>query len=125
MKPPRAKLTLRALRDLRDCIDFISRHPRGKPVDRFRDICRGVAQIRLAPKAHAARVYRAESGLHLRCHTVAQFAIVYAYLDPSTDYPDGLVSIRAIRHRRVRDVFWKVKEGAPPGESFEETSNSR
>jgi hypothetical protein len=43
--------------------------------------------------------------------------IVYAYFKPTTSRPNGLVSIRAIRHRRVRDVFLGVRDtsgAAPP-----------
>jgi hypothetical protein len=38
--------------------------------------------------------------------------VIYAYLPPSRKFPDGVVSIRAVRHRRVRNIFDGVREPA-------------
>ena len=41
---------------------------------------------------------------------VSQFAFIYAYVWPSVEFPHGVVSIRAVRHVLVQNVFAGVKE---------------
>jgi hypothetical protein len=53
-------------------------------------------------------------GLEYRRYNAAQFAIIYAYLAPSAQYPNGMISIRAIRHGSERNVFWGVRDRAVP-----------
>jgi hypothetical protein len=70
------------------------------------------------------------TGLELRRCNAAQFAIVYAYLRPTERFPQGIVSIRAVRHVREKDVFEGVKEQSPPtsnvsGASREAISDAR
>jgi hypothetical protein len=102
-------------KDIKRCLDFVARQPWGKPADRERDIHRGVDEIRHVPKRNAVEAYRPDSDVHLRRHNVAQFVIVYAYFDSEPEFPRGAISIRAVRHRRVRNVFHGVKESdAPP-----------
>jgi hypothetical protein len=102
-------MTSRAKRDLADCLHFIRRHPRGKPADRERDIRWEAACIADGPE-HRRIEIRRKSGVHLRRRSAAQFVIVYAYFKPTKRFPNGLVSIRAIRHRRVRNVFLGVRD---------------
>jgi hypothetical protein len=110
-------MTSRAKRDLADCLRFIRRQPRGKPADRERDIRWEMACIADGPEHRRVEIVRA-SGVKLRRRSAAQFAIVYAYFKPTKSWPTGLVSIRAIRHRRVRNVFLGVRdtsgENPPP-----------
>jgi hypothetical protein len=67
-------------------------------------------EIRTTPMLRRVEVRRPRTGIALRCHFAAQFAIVYAFFEPDSAYPDGLVSIRAIRHQRIRNVFTGVQE---------------
>ncbi|MDB6156552.1 MAG: hypothetical protein JWO04_258 [Gammaproteobacteria bacterium] len=39
-----------------------------------------------------------------------KLVIVYAYLRPTVRFARGVVSIRAVRHSRVKDVFSGVRE---------------
>lgn len=99
-------------RDIRECLAFIALQPWGKPHDRRWDIWRGIKRAVTLPEANHAEVPRASSGIWLRRCYVAQFVIVYAYLPPKDDFSVGVVSIRAVRHSRVKDVFAGVKEPA-------------
>ena len=105
----------RVERDIRRCLGFIERQPWGKPDDRELDIYRGIEAVCSRPEANRAELRRADTGIWLRRCRAAQFVIVYAYL-PSTD-PNlrGVVSIRAVRHMRVEDVFSGVKEKPTAG----------
>lgn len=110
-------------RDVTQCLKFIARHPWGKPLDRARDIYRGYARIQRGPLLNPIKVRRRSLGLELRRHNAAQFAIIYAYVKPNEEFPRGLVSIRAVRHARVRDVFSGVREQAPPPHYFNATTS--
>jgi hypothetical protein len=101
--------------DMEQCVEFIARQPWGKPKEREQDICRGIAEARLAPRSNPVKLRRLSEGLEFRCRKAAQFMVIYAYLPPSRKFPDGVVSIRAVRHRRVRNIFGGVKEPEVPG----------
>jgi hypothetical protein len=110
-------------RDIEECLDFVARQPWGKPYDRQLDIRRGIEKALERPEANRVGSWRPETGIELRRCNVAQFAIVYAYLRPTSRFATGVVSIRAVRHSRVKDVFAGVKEPTaayaamtPPGE---------
>ena len=109
---PRPKLTFtpRAKRDIDDCLDFVSRQPWGRCADRERDIYQGSNEICLFPCGNKVSAIRPTTGVKLRRHNIAQFAIIYFYAAPNAKYPRGLVSIRAVRHRRVENVFTGVRE---------------
>jgi len=111
---PHLDLLPRALEDIEDCLRFIGGFPRGRVDDRERDIVRGIGEVLSSPKRRRAEARRANSGVELRRHYVAQFAIVYAWFEPNAEFPNGVVSIRAVRHRRVRNVFLGVKDSAAP-----------
>ena len=97
-------------RDIKRCLDFVAQQPWGKPNDRELDICLGIAKALLRPESNHVSSWRPETGLELRRCNAAQFAIVYAYLRPTDRFASGVVSIRAVRHSRVEDVFSGVKE---------------
>jgi plasmid stabilization system protein ParE len=112
MKTTVLRLTPRAHRDIEDCVGFVARFPRGKPERRRREIYAALQSLCEFPERHAIQVRRSRPGLELRRHDAAQFTIVYAYLAATAARPWGVVAVRAIRHRRVRDAFLGVRETA-------------
>jgi hypothetical protein len=115
----------RVATDIVRCIRFIAQQPWGKPAERRRDIARGFLEIRRGPELNEISARRPRIGLELRRHNAAQFAIIYAYVRPSSKYPNGAVSIRAVRHARVKNVFSGVKEPQPAPYSAATTGPSR
>jgi hypothetical protein len=83
---PHLDLMPRVLEEIDDCLEFIARPPWGKAAGRRQDILRGIGDVQFAPKRNADRP---ETGVELRRHSVAQFAIVYAYFEPNTEFPHG------------------------------------
>ena len=71
---------------------------------------RGIGRALTRPESNPVGAWRSQTGLKLRRCNVAQFAIVYAHIPPNDRFPRGIVSIRAVRHSRVEDVFVGVKE---------------
>jgi hypothetical protein len=69
----------------------------------------GFIAILRYPGVGPVRMRRPSIGLEFRGRSAAQFVIVYAYLRPNGRLPNGCVSLRAIRHRRVRNVFSGVR----------------
>lgn len=123
---PKVEFTLRARRDIRDLIGFISRQPWGKPDDRRADLDAAIKQICHSPKARPIRRIIKASGIGLRCRFAGQFAIIYAILAKRAARSGMAVSIRAVRHWRVRDVFRGVREGtgaAPPLSTRDDTAD--
>ena len=96
--------------DLDECLVFLSGISGGDPTGRKRDIRSAIDRICRYPKANRIRRRNVRSGIDLRVHHAAQFVIIYAYFEPNAVMPNGMVSIRAIRHRRVRNLFEGVKE---------------
>jgi len=97
-------------RDIEECLDFVARQPWGKSYDRQLDIRRGIEKALERPEANRVGSWRPETGIELRRCNSAQFAIVYAYPRPTERLGMGVVSIRAVRHSRLKDVFAGVKE---------------
>jgi hypothetical protein len=97
-------------RDIKQCLAFVRRQPWGKPNDRKLDIRRGIEKALARPEANRVGSSRPETGLELRRCNAAQFVIIYAYLRPTVRFDTGVVSIRAVRHSRVKDVFSGVRE---------------
>jgi plasmid stabilization system protein ParE len=115
MEPPALlSLTRRARRDIDECVRYVSRFPRGKPEDRRRDIYRGLNAICASPERSRVEVRRRCSGIELRRYPAAQFVIVYTFFAPTEACPAGLVSVRAVQHWRMRDVFFGVRDGNTP-----------
>jgi hypothetical protein len=111
VKPlPYLHLMPRVHEDFRQCLHFVAQHPWGRPSDRAMDIVLGIEKALSGPELNRVRSRRPSPGVELRRCNAAQFAIVYAYLRPTTEFPHGVVSIRAIRHSRARDVFLGVRE---------------
>jgi hypothetical protein len=100
----------RVRRDINRSVKFVAQQPWGKPAERSTDIQRGIVRVLRSPKLKPVRVRRPATGIELRRSSVAQFVIVYAFLQPSPLFPNGIVSIRAVRHSRVRNVFSGVRE---------------
>lgn len=104
----------RAKEDLGALIDLIGRQPWGQPTARLQDIQACIQEILARPTVSKVYVRRRDTGIELRRRGIRQFAIVYAYFPPDAVSPHGLVSIRAIRHRRIRNVFTGVRESGGP-----------
>jgi hypothetical protein len=100
----------RVERDIRRCLGFVGRQPWGKPDDREFDIYRGMEMACAYPESNHPELRRTDTGIWLRRCNVAQFVIVYTYLSSRNPDLPGVVSIRAVRHRRVEDVFAGVKK---------------
>jgi hypothetical protein len=96
--------------DVNRCLKFVAQQPWGKPNDRKSDITHGILKILSGPQMNRVGVRRPSTGVKLRRFGAAQFVIIYAYLLPTPEFPHGVVSIRAIRRSRVKDVFSGVKE---------------
>lgn len=114
MSEPMLHCMPRVQKDIDRCLDFIATQPWGKPDDRESDIYRGIAVACAQPKMNKAEVLRRDTGIWLRRIRMAQFVIIYAYLEPRDPSIPGVVSIRAVRHFREKDVFAGVKEPFPP-----------
>jgi hypothetical protein len=96
--------------DIENCLKFVSASPYGLAARRRSEIFSALEKIYSFPHARPVRHHRQDSGIELRSYYVAQFVIIYAYFKPSAVMEDGVVSIRAIRHRRVRDAFRGVRD---------------
>jgi hypothetical protein len=96
--------------DIDACIAFVAQQPWGDPAAREREIHRAFEQIRVAPLSRPISGNVPGTGIELRCYNLRQFVIVYAYFPSNEACPHDLVIIRAVRHRRERDVLWGVRE---------------
>jgi hypothetical protein len=124
--PVKLSFTPRARRNIDECLDFIGRFPRGKPADRRQDLISGITLVHEAPERNPVEIRRKTSGIELRRQYTRQFAIVYSWFRPAANCPGGEVSIRAVRHRRVKNVFRGVREtDEMPSSAWLETSAHR
>ncbi len=96
--------------DIGRLVHFISRQPWGKSVNREQDIDDAINMILRGPELNNVDTVRRKSGVALRRHNARQFSIIYVYDPPSDASPNGRVSIRAVRHSRVKNVFKGVRE---------------
>lgn len=110
---PPLKMVKRARRDLANCLRFIAAQPWGNAAARDLDIRQGMERIREMPEWRRIEITR-HGDVGLRRRSAAQFVIIYAYFKPKKRLPQGLISIRAIRHRRVKNVFLGVRSPPPP-----------
>ena len=108
---PKYEFTPDAKRDMTRLLALIAEQPWGKPADRRQEIRRAVRAIRLAPLARPVCKRVRGTNIELRRYFASQFAIVYAYFDPTPEQPDGFVSVRGIRHHRERNTLLGVREG--------------
>ena len=110
MPLPILHLMPRVTSDIDRCLGFVARQPWGKPKERRADIYGGIAVVCAYPKARRAEVLRPEPRIWLRRYRAAQFVIIYAYIESRDPSLPDVVSIRAVRHMRVANVFAGVKE---------------
>jgi len=119
------RMMVRVSRDIRRCARFLEETSGGKPTDFERDIATACERICELPESRPIEARRRHTGLELRRYNMRQFAIVYAYFRPTQTLPQGIVSIRAVKHWRVRNVFLGVREiDAPAGDELR-TSDHR
>jgi hypothetical protein len=59
----------RVARDIEQILAFIARQPWGDPVDRKKDIHRGIDQILAQPRRNRVCIRRRATGIELRRHT--------------------------------------------------------
>jgi plasmid stabilization system protein ParE len=86
-----------------------------RPRHRITRIRREARLIAENPKLYPVEWVHPISGIEFRCKNVDQFVIIYAYFEPTSSMPNGLVSVRAIRHGRQRNIFWCVEESGAVG----------
>jgi hypothetical protein len=115
MRPlPQLSFMPRVWSDIETCVAFIARQPWGAPSEREQEIHAAFETICYTPLARPVSGRVPETGVELRRYPVRQFDIVYAYFAPTEECPQGHVSIRAVRHRRERNVLQGVKETGTP-----------
>ena len=100
----------RVRRDIDDCAGFVGRQQWGKPQDRKADILRGIEAAGAHPEHRPREVFLSESGLWLRRRRAAQFFIVYPYIPAKEPGRPDIVSIRAVKHEGVANVFEGVRD---------------
>jgi hypothetical protein len=103
----------RVSRDIDGCMSFVGRQPWGKPQDRRADIHRAIDALCAHPERNPPVLRSTESGVWLRRQRAAQFVIVYAYIPAKAPGQPDIVSIRALKHGRVANVFYGVREPPP------------
>lgn len=110
MPLPKLHRVPRVRDDIEHLVKFVREQPYGNAIMRASEIYRAIRAILRGPELNEVTMRRKDSGIELRRYNVRQFVVVYAYFAPSVTYPNGMVSIRAVRHSRVRDVFRGVRE---------------
>ena len=101
--------------DIKRCRQFLRRKAAGRAIDRIHEVICSVRGLRENPCMNPVRKTDPRNGLQFRRHNVDQFVVIYVYFRPSAEAPNGLISIRAIRHAREEDVFWGVKVSGAAG----------
>jgi hypothetical protein len=109
---PQISFMPRVWSDIADCMEFVARQPRGALRKREMELHAAFERIRSEPLARPITGYAAGTGIALRRYPVRQFDVIYAYFPATEASPSGLVSIRAIRHRRTQHVLRGVRECA-------------
>ena len=115
----------RVSRDIRRCARFLEDTASGTPTDFERDLATAYERICELPELRPIESRRRRTGLELRRYNMRQFAIVYAYFRPTQTLPQGVVSIRAVKHWRVRNIFLGVRESDSPAGDELRTSDHR
>lgn len=109
-RKPLLEFTDAAQRDIERCVLF-HRLNNGHQWQRRRtQIRREACRITNDPKLHPIQWAHPISGLEFRRKNVDQFVIIYTYFEPCASTPNGLVSIRAVRHGAQQNVRWGVEE---------------
>ena len=112
---PKIDLQPRVLEDVERLLAFVGQQPWGDPESRRREISAAFQKIRHSPLSRPVRKRVRGTNIEIRCYHCNQFVVAYAYLCPSPLFPSGLVTIRAVGHRRQRDVLFRVREVEAPG----------
>jgi hypothetical protein len=107
---PILEFTAGSRRDIERCRLFLWRKPGGQPAQRIREVKREARRLTSDPKLYPVESVHPVSLLEFRRKNVGQFAILYAYLEPTAALPGGVVSVRAIRHGAEEDVLFRVEE---------------
>jgi len=107
---PKVDFTDQAELDIERCRLFLERRGAGRAERRIREIYKAAWALRHAAKLYPVEEVHAVSGLEFRRKNVGQFAIIYAYLEPSPSEPNGVISIRRVRHAAEQDVLLRVEE---------------
>jgi hypothetical protein len=97
-------------RDIRRCLVLVGREPLAYPSNPESDITLGIARALAWPEANPAELWRSTPGIRLRRCIAGPFVIMYTYSLPCNGSPYGIVSIRAVRHSRVKETFSRVEE---------------
>lgn len=89
---------------------FLLRRGASQPARRIREVLKAARHISQCPKLYPVEAIHPISGLDFRRKNVGQFAIIYSWLEPNRALPNGMVSVRAIRHGAEEDVLFRVEE---------------
>ena len=84
---PKLVFTDQANRDMERCRLFLQRKGIRQPLHRIREIRRAARLLLNSPKLYPVEEVHAISGLEFRRKNVGQFAIIYAYLEPTPTLP--------------------------------------
>jgi plasmid stabilization system protein ParE len=109
-RKPRLEFTEAAERDIERCVLSHFLNNGRRPHKRRTQIRREARRIANDPGLYPVEWAHPISLVAFRRKNVDPFVIVYAYFEPSTSMPNGLVSIRAIRHGAQQDIRWGVEE---------------
>lgn len=112
---PTVGFTELAERDIDRCRLFLERRGVPRAGRRIREIRKAAWALRYSPKLYPVEKIHAVNGLEFRRKNVGQFAIFYAYLEPTPSAPGGVISIRRVRHGAEQDVLFRVEERRTPG----------
>jgi plasmid stabilization system protein ParE len=107
---PLVSFTDAAERDLDRYSIFLSRKGVRRPQRRIRELRREAELIANDPKLYPIDWTHPVSLLDFRRKNVDQFVIFYVHFEPTASMPDGLVSVRAVRHGAEQDVRLRVEE---------------
>lgn len=107
---PTVSYTDQANRDIKRCRLFLERKRAVSPARRIREIYAAARAIAHSPKLYPIEEIHPVNGLEFRRKNIAQFVIIYAFLEPAPSMPYGCVSIRRVRHAAEEDVLFRVEE---------------
>jgi len=111
---PTLRFTEQAKREIESCRLFLYRRLNSRPERRIREIYQAARLLPDSPKLYPVVAVHPTKGLEFRRKIVGQFTLVYAYLEPNSALPRGMVSVRAVRHGASEDVLLRVEEKRAP-----------
>lgn len=107
---PYLHMTPRARSDIKRCLRDMRRQSSARPLVWALGILSGIARAHMDPTANCIAARRSLPDIELRRSRASRFTVIYAYLPPNAEYPRGVVSIRAVRHSRVKEDLAGAKE---------------